>query len=160
MDNKKKIVQSYPEKTIKSLFDDAILFDEPYIAHYIYFAVMKGKVTYNDPVDKLYEVTFSEEEQKEFEILRANDLLCMRTVKIYAVKRGESCFAFYFALNEGEVRKLNYKIYGEWVVKMTSCYNQMIDKGLYFPDTNQTKTFRQLMREAEEIPWFVGEVEG
>lgn len=160
MDYKNNVVQFKPYPTIKSLFGDAIKYDEPFIAHYIYFAQMKGKITHDDPLDKLYEVTFTEEEQKEFELLRANDWLCMRPVKIYAVKRGEKRFAFYFALNEREVRKLHYQMYGEWVVKMISCYNQMIDKSLYFQETKQTRSFRELIREAEEFPWFVGEVEG
>ncbi|WP_449445246.1 hypothetical protein, partial [Ureibacillus acetophenoni] len=57
-----------------------------------------------------------------------------------------------------DARELHYKVYGQWVNKVFSCYNQMIDTSLYFPEIKQYKSFRELIREAGECPWYVGEV--
>lgn len=146
------------QQTIKSLYDDAIKYDEPYTAHYIHFAIMKGKVTFQDTVDKLYEFTFIEEETKEFEQFRASDYLNMRPIKLYAIKCNEHSYAFYFAQNALDARELHYKIYGQWANKINSCYNQMIDKLIYCPYTKQTKSFRESLKRGEGVPWFVGEV--
>ncbi|MDN4493075.1 hypothetical protein [Ureibacillus aquaedulcis] len=40
------------QPTIRSLFEDALSFDEPYAAHLIYLATRKGKVNLQDPVSK------------------------------------------------------------------------------------------------------------
>lgn len=148
------------QQTIKSLFDDSIKYDEPFTAHYIYFAKMKRKIAFQDTVDKLYELTLTEEETKEFEQLRASDPLKMRPLNLYAIKRSLDCYAFYFAQNAIQARELHYETHGEWANKMSSCYIQMIDKSIYDPDTKQTKSFRDLMREVVDFPCFVAEVEG
>nr|WP_106782761.1 hypothetical protein [Lysinibacillus timonensis] len=146
-------------RNIGTLFDEAIMFDEPYAAHYIYFAVMKGKVTFLDSVEKLYRLSLSEEEEKEFQRMRAKDVLNMRPIKIYAIKCSADCYAFYFASNALEARELHFKHYGQLVNKITSCYNQMIDTSIYYPASKQTKSFRELMKEKDEIPCLVVELE-
>ncbi|SOC41444.1 hypothetical protein [Ureibacillus acetophenoni] len=143
---------------IKALYEDAILYDEPYTAHLIYYLQKKEKINLQDPVSKLDEIILTDEEELEFKNLRIKDVLNMRPVKIYAIQCSERSYAFYLAENALDARELHYRIYGRWVNKVYSCYNQMIDDSLYFPEMKQYKSFRELIKGAREFPCFVGEV--
>ena len=146
-------------ENIKALYEDAILYDEPYTAHLIYYLQKKGEITLQDPVSKLDEIMLTDAEELELKNLRIKDVLNMRPVKIYAIQCSERSYAFYFAQNTLDAWELHYRIYGRWVNKVTSCYNQMIDKSIYCLETKQFKSFRKLIREAGEFPCFVGEIE-
>jgi len=143
---------------IKALYEDAILYDEPYTAHLIYYLQKRGRITLQDPVSKLDEIMLTDAEELELKNLRIKDVLNMRPVKIYAIQCRESSYAFYLAQDALDARELHYRIYGRWVNKVYSCYNQMIDTSLYFPEMKQYKSFRQLIREAGEFSWYVGEM--
>lgn len=148
------------ERTIQTLFDEAIQFDEPYTAHYIYFAVLKGKVTMQDKAEKLFNLSFTKSEMEDFRLLRDSDTLNMRPIKIFAIQNNTNTYAFYFAKCLGDARKLHHQLYGVWENKITIAYNQMIDKSIYFPHSNETKTFRQLLKETVVFPRWVCEMEG
>ncbi|KGR76160.1 hypothetical protein [Ureibacillus sinduriensis] len=145
-------------QTIQSLFQDAIRYDEPYTAHLIYFATRKGKVEMQDPAAKLYEMTLTREEQDKIRDMHTADKLGMRTIKLYAIKRNPTNYVFYFASNAWDARELHHQLYGCWENHLISAYNQMIDKGLYFPDRKITRTFRELMKETVVFPRWVCEV--
>ncbi len=147
------------QQTIQSLFDDAIQFDEPYTAHLIYFATRRGKVTLQDPVSKLYEMEMTVEEHVEIGRMKAADVLAMRKIKLYAIKKSATTYVFYFASNAWEARELHHQIYDCCENRVIDAYNQMVDKGLYFPETNCTKAFRELLTETVEFPRWVCEME-
>ncbi|MFC7686248.1 hypothetical protein [Ureibacillus sp. GCM10028918] len=147
------------QQSIQSLFEDAIHYDEPYAAHLIYYATRKGKVKLQDPVSKLFEMNLTPKEQEEIRKIHVEDILDMRKIKLYAIKRGATTYVFYFAHNAWEARELHYQLYGNWENRIVYAYNQMIDKGLYFPDIKETKTFRELMRETVVFPRWVCEME-
>ncbi|WP_140422901.1 hypothetical protein [Ureibacillus manganicus] len=145
-------------ENIKALYEDAILYDEPYTAHLIYYLQKKGEINLQDPVSKLDEIMLTDAEELELKNLRIKDVLNMRPVKIYAIQCSERSYAFYLAQNVLDARELHFKHYGQWVKKVHCCYNQMIDKSLYCPEVKRYKNFRELIGEAEEFPWYVGEV--
>jgi len=92
--------------------------------------------------------------------MKQQDLLAMQKIKLYAIKRNTTTYVFYFALNAWEARELHHQIYGQWENRIVDAYNQMIDRGLYFPDRKETKTFRELMRGMVVVPGWVCEMEG
>ena len=151
---------TFYQQTIQSLFEDVLFYDEPYTAHLIYFALKKGKVMLQDPVSKLYEMHLTAEEHTEISRMKMADVLAMRKIKLYAIKRSSTTYVFYFAMNAWEARELHHQIYGRWENRIVYAYNQMIDKGLYFPDTKEVKTFRELMKETVVFPRLVCEMEG
>lgn len=151
---------AFYQQTIQALFEDVLFYDEPYTAHLIYYSVKKGKVNLQDPVSKLYDMHLTVEEQTEISRMKEQDVLAMRKIKLYAIKRNATTYAFYFAKNPLEARELHHQIYGQWENRIVDAYNQMIDKGLYFQDTKETKTFRELMKETVEFPRLVCEMEG
>ncbi|WP_137727270.1 hypothetical protein [Lysinibacillus sp. SGAir0095] len=113
-----------------------------------------------EPVSKLFEMDLTREEQNEIRDMHVADILQMRRIKLYAIQRGENTYNFYFANNAWDARELHHQIYGEWKKHIISAYNQMIDRALYFPDTKETKTFRELKRETVVFPRWVCEMEG
>lgn len=145
--------------SIRLLFEQAIQFDEPYTAHFIYFAVKNGKVTMEEPFEKLVDIHLSVEELNELSAIKAADVLNMRPVKLYAIQKNTTTFVFYFAKNALEVQTLHNQLYVEWEKYIIDAYNQMIDKSIYYPETKVTKTFRQLMKETVEFPRWVCEME-
>ncbi|HWL24794.1 MAG TPA: hypothetical protein VNR38_13785, partial [Ureibacillus sp.] len=148
------------QQTIQALFEDVLFYDEPYTAHLIYYSVKKGKVNLQDPVSKLYDMPLTSEEHAEISRMKEQDVLAMLKIKLYAIKRNATTYAFYFAKNAWEARELHHQIYGQWENRIVDAYNQMIDRGLYFPDTKETKTFRELMKETVVFPRLVCEMEG
>jgi len=122
--------------------------------------VKKGKVNMQDSESKLYEMNLTVEEQEEIRGMKKEDVLAMRKIKLYAIKRNTTTYVFYFAMNAWEARELHHQIYGQWENRIVDAYNQMIDRGLYFPDRKETKTFRELMRGMVEFPGWVCELEG
>ncbi|MGE7666630.1 hypothetical protein ACQKMN_13055 [Ureibacillus composti] len=145
-------------QTVSSLYEDAIQYDVPYLANFIYFAITKGKITMEDDASKLDDITLTEQEQMEFDEMRSRNTLNLRPNQLYAIKRSAEQYVFYFAQNAGEARKLHHQLYGEWVSKLTNAHNQMMDKSLYFPETNETKTFRELLHDTWEFPCRVCEL--
>lgn len=147
------------EQTIQSLFDEATQYDEPYTAHLIYYATRKGKVKMQDSESKLFEMDLTIEEQEEIKTMREADLLNIRKVKLYVIKRSSTTYVFYFANNPWDARKLHHELYGRWENHITYAYNQMIDKSLYYPDSKETKTFRELLKESVVFPRWVCELD-
>ncbi|MDN4493074.1 hypothetical protein [Ureibacillus aquaedulcis] len=99
------------------------------------------------------------EEQEKISRMKAADVLALRKIKLYAIKRSSTTYVFYFAINPWNARKLHHEIYGRWENHIIDAYNQMIDKGLYFPDTKETKTFRELLKETVEFPRWICEMD-
>ena len=64
-------------QTIQSLFEDTLFYDEPYTAHFIYFAVKKGKVNMQDSEYKLYEMNLTVEEHEEIRGMKKADVLSL-----------------------------------------------------------------------------------
>lgn len=147
-------------KTINTLFNEAIQYDVSYAADYIYFAVTKGKLLLDDSSDKLQSIELLPNEQQEFEEMRAKDMMKLRQMKLYAIWQNDKTYAFYFGKSVEEAAKLHEQRTKQKVAKIYNCYNQMIDKAIYFPDTNRTKTFREILKETHEFPCFVLEMEG
>ncbi|MFJ8236370.1 hypothetical protein ACIQ34_11550 [Ureibacillus sp. NPDC094379] len=146
-------------QTVNCLYEEAMQYDVPYLAYFIYFAIMKGKITMEDDASKLDDIPLTEQEQFEFDEMRSKNTLNLRPNQLYAIKRSAEQYVFYFAQNAGEARKLHHQLYGEWVSKLTNAHNQMMDKSLYFPETNETKTFRELLHDTWEFPCRVCELD-
>lgn len=145
-------------KTINTLFDDAIQYDVPYLADFIFYCVRKRKIAMNEPDEKLETIELTPSELQEFEEMRTKDMMKLRQVQLYAIKNTHNTYAFYFGKNVEEVANLHEQRTKQKVTKIYNCYNQMIDKSLYFQDTNETKTFREILKEMNDFPCFLVEL--
>ncbi|NLY79578.1 MAG: hypothetical protein GX072_06715 [Lysinibacillus sp.] len=142
-------------QTVANLFNDALVYDEPYMAHFIYYCIKNKKVTWQDPADVLFALELTQEELMDFLTMKSRDTLKMRPVKLYAIKRNNNLYDFYFANTPEQAAKLHNQLFGEQVKKVIDAYNQMIDKAIYNPKTNRTMTFREVMRETLRTPSYV-----
>jgi len=146
--------------TVASLFHDALIYDEPYIAHFIYYTLQKKKVTLEDKIEKLYEIELTPEEYEKFQEIKRRDVLQMRPIKLYAIQRNGHLYDFYFAKTPEEAAFLHYQLFGEKVRKVIDAYNKMMDMGIYNTETKRTSTFRELMKEYVNFPVYVCTLEG
>lgn len=147
------------QQTVEDLFYDARDYDMSYMAHFIYFCLLKGKVLHNDYADKLSEVGLTDEEFREFEGMYKTNILNITPIKLFAIKQRNENYIFYFGAKAGEVIALHEQRCQEKVNKITNCHNQMIDKSIYCTETGTTKTFRQMMKEYKVFPCYVCEIQ-
>ena len=143
-------------QTVRQLFHDAILYDEPLMAHAVYYALQKGLVQLDDPESKFrYEDLDFEKVYK----MRDENWLQMCTIKLFVVPMSGKRYAIYLAENEGDVRAKHHKIYGELAQEIRDVSNKM-DGAIYYSDTGESRCFRELKREAVHFPYYAGEVRG
>lgn len=143
------------KQTVANLFNDALVYDEPYMAHFIYYSITNKKITWEDSTDTLFALELTKEELEEFLEIKRRDTLKMRPVKLYAIKRNSNLYDFYFAKTPEQAAHLHHQLFGERVNKVIDAYNKMIDKSIYDPNTKSTRTFREIMRETNQLPRYV-----
>lgn len=147
-------------QTVANLFNDALVYDEPYMAHFIYYCIMNKKITLEDSADTLFTLELTKDELAEFLEMKRRDTLKMRPVKLYAIKRNGNLYDFYFAKTPQQAAQLHHQLFGERVDKVIDAYNKMIDKAIYAPNANKTRTFREMMRGTVRLPRYVCSLEG
>ena len=140
---------------VQQLLDDAITFDEPFTAHYIYFVTRSKKIELTSPVDMLYQVQLSDQERTDFYKLYKADTLQMRPIKLFAVQISQHDFAFYFSATATDVQHLHFRLFNKNPHKVFNAYEKRIDRSLYFFDTKQYKSFRELLKETLEFPKYI-----
>lgn len=147
-------------QTVANLFNDALVYDEPYMAHFIYYCISNKKINWEESAEKLFVLELTTEELVEFLEIKRRDTLKMRPVKLYAIKRNGNLYDFYFAKTPEQAAHLHHQLFGEKVVKVIDAYNKMIDKAIYDPKSKTTRTFREVMRETVKLPRYVCCLEG
>ena len=141
------------EITVKEELAEAIYYDEPFLAHTLYYALQKGYVQEDDPISKLP----TDMDYKAITKMRDDNWLQMCTIKLFTIPLNQDRYAIYLARDEDDVRAKHFKIYG-WLAQRVIDASHRMDASLYWNDTGVSKTFREMKREALEFPSYVGEV--
>lgn len=140
-------------QTYRELLQDAIQYDEPFLAHAIYFAVQRKLVRLDDPADRF------QMEGLDFDEIRQNladNVLGLSIIKLFAIKVNPHTFAFYLATRVEEAQAEHRRYYGQLSERVIDMTDKM-DKSLYVPDTRTIETYRDIKNRTVQFPSFVGE---
>lgn len=143
-------------QVVKELLADAITYDEPYLAHAIYYAVQKGMVKLED---RASEIPFAQLDFEAILKMRDENQLMMCAMKLFIVPMASKRFALYLAEKEDDVRTVHHKMYGELARTIRDVSDKM-DAGAYCEDTQKWQSFRELKRQVLQFPYYVGEMNG
>ncbi len=110
---------------VYQLLMDMIKNEQNFGAYWIYLALKKGYLQKHDPVDKMYDVPFTQEEIDKIYAMDAQDVLGINRVKLYATELDKNIYAFYFAENPGDAQQLHQQLYGHHATKWHSVYKQL-----------------------------------
>ena len=142
-------------QAVKELLYDAFTYDEPYLAHAIYYAVQKGIVTLEEPASNI------PYEQLDFDAImkmRDENQLMMGGVKLFIIPMASKRFALYLAKEEDEARAEHHRVYGELAMTIMEVSDKM-DTTTYCEDRKKLQSFRELKGKVLEFPYFVGEMD-
>lgn len=143
------------QETVASLFQDALAYDVPYMAYWIYYAWKNGKIALEDPKEKMKKIELPPEEYQEFLDMKRRDVLKMRPVKLYAIRRNNNLYDFYFAKTARDAADLHFRLFGQQVRKVIDAYDKMMDKEIYNEETKKVKSFREICKETLHFPIYV-----
>src|SRR5690625_1804779 len=133
--------------TIKKLHEDAIKYDEPLVAHYIFFLLQEGKVRLDDGRESL---PYDYVNDKDFRKIWKENHLGFDQTKIYSLKIEGRLFAFVFAESEEEAIKCFRYEFGK---KPMNCHELLMDWELFIG--NRYINFRDWKLEFEHFPTLV-----
>ena len=142
-------------QAVKELLYDAFTYDEPYLAHAIYYAVQKGMVTLEEPAINI------PYEQLDFEAImkmRDENQLMMGGVKLFIIPMASKRFALYLAEKEVEARAEHHRVYGV-LAKTIMDVSDKMDTTTYCEDRKELQSFRELKGKVLEFPYYVGEMD-
>lgn len=137
--------------TIKELYEDAIKYEESFLAHYIFYLIREGKISFSDDSSVL--AHHSDYSDKFLRIWQKNQLgFCQ--IKVYSLKQEAKKFVFIFAKDRKEAI-LHYRLtYGK---NPLNCHEISLDNEMIVG--HRVITFRRLKKEFRTFPVVVGEYE-
>lgn len=143
-------------QSVKALLFEAIHYDEPYLAHAIYFAVQKGFVKLEDPASA---IPYEQLDYTAIMKMRDDNQLKICGVKFFIVPMGSKKFALYLAEKEEEVRAEHQRIYKDAAFTVLDVSHKM-DTTTYCEETKKWQSFRELKRQVVQFPYYAGEICG
>ena len=148
--------------TVKELLKDAIDYDEAFLAHFIYFAIGRGRIDEVDGKEKLMEIQLTEQEKEAFFKMYTRDELGMRRILLYAVKvsDGPHSYAFYFAETPEQVVDLHEVIYKWRPERIHNVHRQWLYREVYDVGARKVESFKEMLGRVMEVPLYLGEVGG
>ena len=148
--------------TVKELLKDAIAYDETLLAHFIYFAIERGKIDDEDRKEKLLEIQLTEQEKESFFEMYKRDELGMKRIQLFAVKVSAKhcCYAFYFAKIPEQVADFHRSIYKWRPERIHNVHRQWLYREIYDFETGKVESFKEMLGRVVEVPWYLGEVGG
>lgn len=141
-------------QVVKELLYDAIAYDEPYLAHAIYYAVQNGIVKLDDPAST---IPYEQLDYEVILIMRDENQLMMCGIKLFIIPMPAKRFALYLAEREDEARAEHHRIHGVLPLTIKDVSGKM-DMETYCEDTKKWQSFRDLKRQAIEFPYYAGEM--
>ena len=139
---------------VKELLYDAVTYDEPFLAHAIYYAVQKGIVELEEPASN------TPYEQLDYETIlkiRDENKLMMCCVKLFIIPMASKRFALYLAEQEDEARAEHHRVYGELAMTIMDVSDKM-DTTTYCEDMKKLQSFRELKGQVLQFPYYAGEM--
>ena len=133
---------------IRDLYEDSIKFEEPLIAHYIFYLLQESLISLEDDVKKLYEIKV--DKQKLSKILKQN-LLGFSQIKVFALKHSDKYYIFIFAKNKQEAISYFQKTFKR---NPLNCNEYSLDTPMNIG--NRFLSFRDMRKEQKEFPTVIG----
>lgn len=137
--------------TVKQLFEDAVKYEEPFLAHYIFCLLQEGKVKPDDD-ESVLDVGLSNEDK--FWDMYQKNILGICDIKIFSLKKKDRHFVFIFAKTPEEARKLYIKTYKK---QPLNCHELCPDQLMYYG--KRFLSFREIKKEMQEFPCILGHYE-
>lgn len=139
---------------VYEILSDAVEFDNPLLAHTIYYAIQKQLIT---PNDKFSMDAFDALTDNDYWIISdmvKDDYLKMRIIKLFAVPLNQKEFAFYLSKSHEDIEAIHFKHFKKKLTKLVDAY-RMMDHILYFEDKKSYESFRDIAKQTIDFPSFV-----
>lgn len=143
-------------QSVRELLYDAVYYDEPFLAHAIYYAVQNGLVKLDDPESA---IPYEQLDYTAILKMRDENQLMVCGVKLFIVPMDSKNFGLYLAEREEEARAEHHRIYGKVAATVLDISHKM-DASTYCEETNKWQSFRQLKRQVVQFPYYAGEMCG
>lgn len=134
--------------TVRSLFEDAVHYEDAFLAHYIFCLRQEGKVDWDDSDSILSEV---EPDTARFESLLESNMLGICSINIYYLRLNREHFALVYAKSPEEATRFTRQKTG---IHPWHCREIAPDHEIYYG--NRIISFRDLKKEMNEFPCLVG----
>ncbi|MBS4192318.1 hypothetical protein KHA94_19335 [Bacillus sp. FJAT-49705] len=134
--------------SIKTLFEEAICYEEHVLAHYIFCLIQEGKIAWDDEDSVLFEV------QPDIEKLTnmiENNFLGICKIHMYALKVKKGKWVFIFAKSPEEAKVHLWRTTGS---KPLNCQELSLDQEVLIG--NRFLNFREWKKEQSGFPCLVG----
>ena len=142
--------------TVYQLLMDMVKHEQNFGAYWIYLALTKGYLQKHDPIDKIYDVPFTQSDIEKIHEMDAQDVLGINRIKLYATQLCEKKYAFYFAESPVDAQTLHENHFGEHAVKWHSVYKQYSYQQVTLVDKDETLYWWELKAQFVEFPALVG----
>lgn len=129
---------------VRDVYQDAIRYEEPFMAHYIHCLLSDGKISLDDDASQIIR---AEIDQEKFRQAYEKNILGVNKVKIYSLKLNKNQFAFIFAETKQDAMMFFRSKFNRDPV---NCYEYDIDFGLL--RGKEYVTFRSLRKEHNKFP--------
>lgn len=129
---------------VRDVYQDAIRYEEPFMAHYIHCLLSDGKINLDDDASKIFRAQIN---VKKFKQAYGKNILGVNKVKIYSLKLNKNQFAFIFAETKQDAMMF---FRSKFNLDPVNCYEYDIDFGLL--RGKEYVTFRSLRKEYNKFP--------
>ncbi|WP_061566356.1 hypothetical protein [Heyndrickxia coagulans] len=129
---------------VRDVYQDAIRYEEPFMAHYIHCLLSDGKINLDDDASKIFRAQIN---VKKFKQAYGKNILGVNKVKIYSLKMSKNEFAFVFAECKQDAKLFFHSLFNR---EPFNCLEFDMDFGLL--RGRQYVTFRQLRKEITKTP--------
>lgn len=137
--------------TVKELLLDAVTWDEPFLAHAIFYAVQQKFVSLEESADH---IPFADLDHEAIVKMRDDNVLAMSKMLLFTVPMEHRVFAFYLAENVGDARSEHQRQFGAFPQKVIDVSDKM-DMPLFTSDLSKYQSFRDKKQQALHFPCFV-----
>lgn len=129
---------------VSDVYQDAIRYEEPFMAHYIHCLLSDGKINLDDDASKIFRAQIN---VKKFKQAYGKNILGVNKVKIYSLKLNKNQFAFIFAETKQDAMMFFRSRFNRNPI---NCYEYDLYFGLL--RGKEYVTFRSLRKEHDKFP--------
>ncbi|WP_153732790.1 hypothetical protein [Sporosarcina obsidiansis] len=141
--------------TVQEFFNFSIDIDHSLTAHSIYWAVINQKLSFDDDVKKLQEISLDHETILQ---MKEQNILGIGKIKLYVMESThKGWFAFYLAEHSLDVYRLHEERFRESGVKVTQADRLML-RLMKFAETGEEMILYECRKGVKVYPAYVGHV--
>ncbi|WP_456276520.1 hypothetical protein [Bacillus sp. AK128] len=133
---------------VQELYQASLEYEESAIAHYIYHLLAVGKLSLTDDASK---VDLNQADHQIVKELIQQNLLGIKPINIYSMKKNSDVFVFIFAHSPAEAYEFYMKTFG---ANPLNCHEYSLE--LKMVRGKRGVTFREMRKEFSSFPAVVG----